>query len=205
MSVPTVEYRVQAHPSRQELAERLAARLPPAVIVWDEAGPWSGYLRCLQEPFQGTHLCILQDDATLCRNFVARSLLVVARKPESMISLFVGGIMNVNGTRFWEAQRDGKDWCQITSSRSIDIVHAVGLIWPRPYVESFLEWVKTAKTDNPNSDDAYITAWVKERKPDFWATVPSLVEHRDDVPSTIRRSAEAGRNKKRVAIAFAGE
>ena len=86
-----------------------------------------------------------------------------------------------------------------------DIHHCVALVWPRALAQAFLDWTETSMLPgdgrNQQSDDAIVGAWARRTKNYIWAHVPCLVEHNDDVVSTINRPrGDAGRR----AIAFVG-
>jgi hypothetical protein len=57
---------------------------------------------------------------------------------------------------------------------------------------------------DPRSDDAVGGRWMRYERPKVVCTVPSLVQHPDDVPSTIGRKASNGMNKGRVAAFWIG-
>lgn len=161
------------------------------------------YLRCLAEPPAGaTHLCILQDDALPCNNFLPLLQEAVAERPDDVISLFVGALRNNTRKLFYEAMKRGSRWSPVYFR---DIHHVVALVWPVARAQQFLDWYPTARMPGPKpprSDDAVVGYWARRSRVQVWATVPCLVEHPDDYPSSWvpdSRRKDPGRR----AIAFA--
>jgi hypothetical protein len=90
-----------------------------------------------------------------------------------------------------------------------DFLPVVAVLWPRHIAESVLQWVQ----DNPlrlghpmpRSDDAVLGRWVRFTKQRVRVTVPSLVQHPDDVDSVIHDRARAGKDTGRVAAHWIGD
>jgi hypothetical protein len=195
---------------------RLLSGLPPTVIltveiITDEEthdpNPWRNYKRCLSDlPSYATHLVVIQDDAQVCHNFPQAVEQVVKARPENVLSLFVGGLSNRTKRDFLLALKAGRSWSPVNFR---DIHHVVCLIWPVAKAQSFLAWAETATLPGhkrmPRSDDAIVGYWARSQHETVWATVPSLVEHPDDVASTVGRRAKGGEDKGRVALSFIGE
>lgn len=149
-----------------------------------------------------THYIVMQDDIIPCKGFLGAAYDRIRAKPDHVLSLWVGGLRNTTLKHYRQAIIKHEDWSPIHFS---DIHHCVALVWPRELALEFLEWTRTAMLPgdgrNQQSDDAIVGAWARRQHKEFWATVPSLVEHNDDVISTIGRPrGDAGRR----AIQFAG-
>lgn len=91
-----------------------------------------------------------------------------------------------------------------------DFAPVVAMLWPRQKVEEFLEWAKDAKLPgmpNPRSDDAVVGSWMKFTRQTILATVPSLVEHPDDVVSVKKDGFidTWGKDRGRKACWFIGD
>lgn len=141
----------------------------------------------------------------VCRDFPPAVTTAIEQRPESVLSLWVGGLPGRTRKDFWAAQSLRNPWSPIYFR---DIHHVVALVWPREKAEEFLEWTSDHRLPGDcrgeQSDDAIVGAWARRTKQRFWATVPCLVEHLDDpetVPSTIGRPQG---DRGRRAIAFAG-
>jgi hypothetical protein len=168
--------------------------------------PWAGYEQVvrtfLSSEKRFTHAIVMQDDVILCRDFPLAVVERIEERPEDVISLWVGDLRDGTAKFFRKAQIAGERWAPVHFS---NIHHCVALVWPRALAVEFLEWSETSRLPGENrpqqSDDAIVGAWARRTHHQVWATVPSLVEHNDDVPSTIGRP-QGGRDRR--AIAFAG-
>jgi NAD-dependent oxidoreductase involved in siderophore biosynthesis len=85
----------------------------------------------------------------------------------------------------------------------------VAVLWPRAKAEEFKEWADEHPTlpgqREPRSDDAMGGRWKMLTRQTVKATVPSLVEHPDQVPSLIGRRAMWGKDRGRVAAFLAAD
>ena len=160
------------------------------------------YLRCLENiPNGASHVCVIQDDALPTRNFGLKLNEAIKERPTDVLSLFVGALSNRTRKEFYSAMKSGSKWCPIYFR---DIHHVVGLVWPRDLAAHFLEWYPKTRIPGPippKSDDAVVGFWARKNKKMVWATVPCLLEHPDDYPSTIRSHSRFG-DKTRRAIYF---
>jgi hypothetical protein len=202
-----IHYRVQAVERRTKTLDRLLPLLPSAVdvIVDREPGrpnPYRNFLRCLGDPPSGvTHLAVIQDDALPCANFEHRLTPFVEEKPDDLISLFVGGLPGRTRREFFEKLGSGEHWSHVYFR---EIHHVVATVWPVQLAENFSAWVKMNRlpgANPPRSDDAIVGYWCRKTRRSVWATVPCLVEHPDDFPSTVQMKNRFG-DKGRRAIAF---
>ena len=201
-----VQIRVQNSPGREQPLNRLLASLAvPAVIITDRGGqpasPWRGYKACLADiPDWYSHILIVQDDAVACRNLAAALPLVADAHPGKVVCLFLGGAPRRTAIL---AQRARAQRLNFTRLHPNDFLPVVATMWPREKAEHLLTWA----TDNPQklghrdprSDDAVAGRWMKFNREQVVCTVPSLVQHPDDHPSTIGRPHRSGLNKQRVA------
>ena len=149
-----------------------------------------------------THVLVMQDDAIPCADFPRAVIEAICDRRDQVLSLWVGGLRQPTTNHYRQAQINHERWVQIHFS---DIHHCVALVWPRPLAQEFLKWTSTSMLPgegrNQQSDDAIVGAWARRTKNYIWAHVPCLVEHDDDVESTIGRPrGDAGRR----AISFAG-
>jgi len=194
--------RIQAHPSRRHIRNRLLDRLPgvPTEVVetdFDPPNPWRGYKACLEsladEDF--THALIVQDDAVLCDNLPA-ALERIAELTDVPVCLY---LPTVSATRrpALEAAKRGETFVEVAPRGFLPLV---AVLWPREKSLHFLNWSQTTRaltrgngrTLEQRSDDAMAYLWMRTQRQRALATIPSLVQHPDDVPSTITR----GRGKR---------
>ncbi len=205
-----IEYRVQHSAGRDAPLERLLVGLPPAVVVADEEtsdpNPLRNYLRCLADPAPGTtHLCVIQDDAVVCRDFHQRLTSAVADKPDQIVSLFVGGLPGPSKVKFLRALKNREPWFPVYTQ---GITHVVAMVWPVQDAAAFLDWFPPPTTipgtkEPYRSDDMVVGYWAKTTGRQVWATVPCLVEHPDDVPSVAQDQTRSLGDAGRRAIHFA--
>lgn len=203
-----IYFRVQHLAGRDDALARILPLLPPETEVitddgpGDRRSPMRGYLKCLDNPpADATHLCVIQDDALPCKWFEVLLGEAVGERPDDVVSLFVGGLPGRTRKGFLEALARGERWSPVWFR---EIHHVVALVWPVEVIQTFLAWYETARVPGPKpprSDDAVIGYWARTQHRLFWATVPCLVEHPDDLPSTIHRDERRG-EKGRRAIAF---
>lgn len=188
-----IRYRVQHVAGRDAPLNRLLGIVGASDIEVvtdhqvDDPNPLRNYRRCLSDPGDATHLVVLQDDALPCHDLLKRVPRLVAERPGEVISLFVGALPGRTRKDFWAALERRDTWSSVYFR---DIHHVVALIWPVALAEEFLLFLDTEPIPGgavPRSDDAAVGYWARTRKHTFWATVPCLVEHPDDFPTTIRR------------------
>ncbi len=200
-----VHLRVQHAPGRNGPLERLLASLGrPAVIVTDSVHPWSGYRKCLSDlPPDATHVAVLQDDTVAAPGLVDALPEVAAAHPDNVICLFLGGYPRRTAALAARAAQQGKRFCRVHPN---DLLPVVATMWPRAKAEHLLAWAKENPLKlghrDPKSDDAVTTRWMRLNHETAYCTVPSLVQHPDDVPSTIGRRARAGEDRNRVAAVW---
>lgn len=199
---------IQAHPSREHLHPALIASLAPLPVELslhssNPPNPWAGYKlaleRAIEHPTQYTHLLVLQDDVIVCADFPLAVTAAIEERPEQVLSLWVGALSGRTRKDFWIAQGRKERWSPLYFR---DIVNCVGLVWPRPLAEEFLEWTSDHRLPGDcrqvQSDDAIIGAWARRTHQRVWATVPSLIEHPDEVESTIGRP-RGGKDRRAIS------
>lgn len=204
-----IAYRVQSAQGRDGPRNRLLRGLPLATQVITDTGPppanpWRGYQLCLSDLPICTHLCIIQDDAIVCDDFPLALEQVVAARPENPICLFMHGGRILRTEPFAMRARAARK--RFVPLYFRDLCPVVAMVWPKEHAEHLLEWSKTAKLPGmPRpvmSDDAVVGLWAREARVQVLITLPSLVQHPDDVPSTIGKTHMHGKNKGRVAWWF---
>jgi hypothetical protein len=194
--VTCIDYIIQHHPSRSELVKRLTCDLPDArLIVSDETppNPWGGYMKCLASVRRGySHVCIIQDDAVVCRNLPRAVELIAAAEPHVPIVLYLG-MLPPNKLPALKAGKEGKRFVDLLPSSFMPVV---AVLWPAGLAAEFLAWSgnpellrrRNGLSVNERSDDAMAGRWMRQTRQRVVATIPSLVEHPDDAPSTIGRN-----------------
>lgn len=209
----TVPIRIQHAAGRELPLARLLATLPPAgdsvQVMRDEGpgppNPWRGYQLCLSDLPDTSHVCVLQDDTIACPNLPEALELIAAANPENPVCLFLGGLPR--RTAIQALRLHGR-------RRYVDLVYGdfmpvVAVLWPTHVAAGFMDWVNENPLRLPRpplrSDDAAAGRWFRYTRNRVRCTIPSLVEHPDDVPSTIGRKHRSGGDKGRVAANFIGD
>lgn len=190
---------IQHHPDRAELLGPLMAALTPAhVLVARDPTPTEKpnalrtYLSALRlAPASCSHHLILQDDVTLCRNFVAGAKLALVARPDEPVSFFCSSQPLEAAHRIRCAQDRGETFALLEPRRWTP---AVALAWPVALAGEFVEFVEGQGWPSGfGADDEAIGRFLRGRGVSAWATVPSLVEHPDATPSLIGRRMRKGR------------
>lgn len=206
-----VHVRVQHAQGRTQPLERLLRSLnAPAVIVTDSGtppNPWRGYQKCLRDlPPAVTHVAVLQDDTVACRNLIPALHRIADSRPNDVVCLFLGGLPRRTAAMAAKLNARGLPYVDVHGA---DFVPVVATMWPTEVARSFLDWcdqnpLRLGHRD-PRSDDAVAGRWMRYTRHKVVCTIPSLVQHPDDVPSTIGKRASAGRDRNRVAAFWIGD
>lgn len=146
---------------------------------------------------------MIQDDAQVSLNF-AEAIQVIASKVEVPVVLFLGGFPQAIAVRQRKAMMAGQRYITLTPS---PIVPLVAVLWPRVKAQEFLAWsqsgVQLIGHPTPRADDGIAAQWMKRTRQEIRVTVPSLVQHLDDVPSVKGGQPAAwGKDSQRVAALF---
>lgn len=198
---------VQHHPSRAHLLPPLLAELPDASIVADpepdspRRSAWRSYRACLAalEP-DATHLCVIQDDALLCRDFAAALPLLIGARPNDLLCLFVPGA-GAHRRRILDACAEGRRWAELDPRAPF--VPLVAAVWPAMLARRFLAFGERFRATD-TSDDGNAWVWSRAEAVRVLACVPSVVEHPDREPSAVGKASFGGRNPARVAACWTG-
>lgn len=183
------------------------ARATEAQIVLDPdpdgvRSPWRTYRAALEStPHFATHRLILQDDVTLCRDFLEVATRAITAQPERLISFFVGGLPREHARMVLRGCERDLSWAELDCKRWTP---ALALAWPVEMIRPFLDFVDRKEWPEAalRADDEIIGKFMRHENLLPLATVPSLVEHEDVVPSLIGRRHRAGRDSSRVAACF---
>lgn len=211
---------IQHSPARADLAARLVADLGgrlPVDLVADPAppppgthptsalwSPWRTYRHCLETtPADATHRLIVQDDALVCADFTAAATAALAAQPDRVVTFYVGGNARLAAARVVHAAGQGRSWAVINHYSWIP---AVALAWPARLIPPLLAYCDRHRwTATFRSDDELLGRFLRTTGEPLYATVPSLVDHPDDVPSLIGTRHRGGRDKGRIAACWVGD
>jgi hypothetical protein len=131
---------------------------------------------------------------------------IIEARPDDPICLFLSWLPRGVMVDALNAAKRGERFVRYRVSK---FVPAIAIIWPRAKAEHFLEWSSTAiLPGHPNrvaSDDAVIAEWHRRNQMTIWVTMPSLVQHPDEVESLIGKRAMWGKDRTRTAFNYIGE
>lgn len=195
-----IHVRIQHHPSRADLIPGLLARLEPlpVEVVEHESvppSPWAGYRQCLEDIPNVNHLLIVQDDAQPCHNFVPALEQIAEANPDAPVCLFLSKLPRDASAQAARAMKQGRRYVSISWRTFLPIV---AVLWPVEKAVEFREWADATPKlpgirGDVRSDDAVAGRWKMVTRQTVRACVPSIVEHPDEVASTIKPGQENGR------------
>jgi hypothetical protein len=172
---------IMAHPKRKQFLPYLRKKLGDCPVSMDEGfGLWENAKRAwkMHDPKADYHV-VIQDDAIVCNNFMEKALLVleqsekVFRKRPHICNFYYDKMLAPGNAE--EIIQQG----YITRGR---IHWAVAICMP---VELIDEMVAFGDSLGIPQDDERITAFMKSKNLRCYFPIPSLVNHRTDVPSLI--------------------
>lgn len=200
---------VQHHPARAELVDELLEQLPGATLATDPdplgmRNPWRGYRNALETtPADATHRLIVQDDVRVCPGFLDAARAAVAAKPDRILSFFVAGNPYEHSQAVFAACARGSSWAELDNQRWCP---AVCVCWPAAHVPAILAFVDAQGwPDAFRADDEIIGRYCRHAGVLPLASVPSLVDHPDDVPSLLGNKAMYGQDPGRVTACWIGD
>lgn len=185
---------IQTHPRRLSHARELAGRLAPLPVdvVVDPApdptlpNPWRTYRKALEEtPDWATHRLIVQDDATPCLGFAEAAPRAVASVPGACVAFFHSSRPRENLHRLAAAEREGSPLAGISVRQFAPVI---ALSWPAEVICPCVCWTyEQGWPETFRADDQIVGLALAAHDVPVYATVPSLVQHEDVLPSLIRR------------------
>jgi hypothetical protein len=190
---------IQHHPARPQALARLQEQLPDADVVSDpapdgETSSYRSYRHALEQtPSWATHRAVIQDDAVVCVDFMAGLPRAIAAYPHRLICLCVTQHAGINAEAVRIASHRGKAWTDM--SPLVPWIPAIALVWPAWMADDFAHWTPPPlPIALPRESDATIIAsYCQHRDIVPLATVPSMVEHPDDMPSLLAGELGSGR------------
>lgn len=204
-----IQARIQHHPSRADLIPPLLERLGlPAEVIGhssDPPSPWGGYLACLADIPSAGHVLIVQDDVTPALNFASAVEAIAAANPDTPVCLFLGRLPRDASIRADRAAKAGLRYIDFPLRSFLPVV---AVLWPVEKLRDFAAWAEEHPglpgQRQPRSDDAMAGMWKMRTRQHVRACVPSIVQHPDEVPSTIGKQRQWG-SQGRVAHLLADD
>lgn len=183
---------IQAHPDRAELAEELQARLGRGVtITYDpdpdgRPSPWRTYRECLDStPASCTHRLIVQEDIDPCPHFLTAVRSACRARPHDVLIFYVGGNAPQHCSSMMRAAALGLQWAALQGGQFIP---TVAVAWPVAHVCPVVCWVADQDQwpDSFVADDEIVNHACQALGIFPLASVPSLVEHRNELDSLMQ-------------------
>lgn len=201
---------VQHHPRRADIVGPLLDALPGATLATDPdphgiPNPWRTYRHALETtPLRATHRLIVQDDVVPCAGFLPAAEAALAAKPGRLVSFIVCGNPFEHAQAVLSAGRNGLQWAELDNQRWCPVV---ALCWPVELIDPFLNFVAAQGwPEEFTADDEMVGRWCQAEGHRPLATVPSLVDHPDDVPSLLGHTkAQYGADRGRVSCCWIGD
>lgn len=193
------------------MASSLARQIPGAVHVYDprpheeRTSAWRTYRwaleRALVPSCEWSHVLVIQDDTLLCAHFNELLPRVVEAQPDALVALYHSAVPIYNAVRLREAGAAHIPFAALSSQTWLPVVANV---WPVELIEPLLEYVDRQRWPADwTADDEIVGRAARNLGLDVLATVPSLVQHPDEVVSIAgRRRPSHGKNPQRVALLF---
>lgn len=190
---------IMAHPARKPQAEFLFAQLrrypfAGAQIVYDEDRiEWNTGKRALLAGLKhGDWHVVIQDDAILTPDFYENiENAIKALKQKTLISLYTGTARPM-AKRVKDAVAKAKDGEWLTNKQ---LLWGVGIVIPTSQIEPMLEFVEDVDLQYDNKIGEF---YCRNSLPVYY-TVPSLVDHNDNLGSLIDGHGKAVNDDPRVA------
>ena len=157
----------------------------------------------MKNPPDCSHLLIIQDD-TVPVPGMPEVLGKIAR--DVPVCLFIARLPRDTKPRTDQAMKMGRRYVRL-SQRSF--MPVVATLWPIDKMVEFDAWTEENSylpgQREPRSDDAMAGRWKMINRQEVLATVPSIVQHPDTEPSTIRLARMNGTDRSRMAAHLAAD
>lgn len=188
------------HPRRLEFINELSKQLPRVPVVLDNKNNrWdTGARSLLKYERDATHHLVVQDDAIICKDFLAGCRRVAQAAGDYPVSLYIGRVrphQRIVSPAVQHVIDTGGAWLRMNGPW-----WGVAVIIPTMYIEELCEW--GASRNHIVNYDKRMTHFFKFKKIECLYTVPSLVDHRSE---TENPSLVPGRKGDRRAQFFIGD
>lgn len=206
-AAPELLVRVQHHPSRAELLDRLLPGLAGLTVevVTDpkpdgKPSAWRTYRECLSRPHDADWLLIVQDDVIPADNLHVQIPEALQEHPGRVVCLFLAGHPIPTARSARRAHDVGERHVEILPN---NMTPTVATAWPADIAAQLVEWGDENVDPEHRDDDSHIGRFMRHRPPAI-VRVPCLFQHPDDNPSLVRRRHMSGRNRLRTAAVWTG-
>lgn len=176
---------IMAVPSRKREVEELLKMIDyPVQISWDMRyqGVWYNAKKSYLNITPGsTHQLVLQDDVMVCKDFIPTVQKIIDLLPEEVISLYTPRSAAL------DLLKKDKHWLVWNT------VGAPALIIPVPLIYRWMRWSEAFTDPTHVGEDSRLDLYMLAIGKKAWYPIPSIVQHREDLKSTIGNSFAKGR------------
>lgn len=206
---PRVSFAIQSHPARADVAVALS-RLTGAEIVFDPnpdaavASPWRTYRHLLAStPDWATHRFQMQDDVTPCDGLADAVRAATAARPDRLLVFYVSANPWHQAQAVLGACARDESWAVLELGHWCPVV---ATCWPIRLIPQLFEYVDAQGwPEKYCSDDEIVGRFLREIDHRPLASVPSLVEHKDLIPSISGGRTRWGEDPGRSAVCWIGD
>jgi hypothetical protein len=198
VSLPEIKFScsIVCIPERYQYARRLKERIPHATIFTDtnKKGSWYAHREAMldHDPSK-THHVILEEDVSICDNFIATINNIITAVPDRFVSLFnFRGLQKGN----IKAKYEGRHFFTRDGSTG------QGILFPTPQMMEWIRWSDLHIPFHVPYEDTRLHAYLKTKKSHLYICVPNIIEHLLPSDSTIDSKLN---NKHRISPDFIGE
>lgn len=156
--------------------------------------PWRTYRLCLLELGDEPGV-VVQDDAWLCDDFERLATAAARECACRVLCLFVSGQATLGAQEMRAAAGRGESFAKIGADHFLPVV---ATYWPPGAARDVVRYADRMNWGKTTADDAITAGAVRALELEVWATVPSLADHLDDVPSLM--SDRVGQKRRRAAL-----
>lgn len=165
--------------------------------------PWRTYRECLATtPQEATHRLVLQDDAEVCPGFRDAAEAAIRARSDRLIVFFVAGNPATSARAIMQACNADLPWAELPHAQWIPVVAACWPVWMIPPMLEFIDSQRWHETFY--ADDERCGRWASYAGVIPIATVPSLVEHPNVLPSLVGKRSMGADDRGRVAACYIG-
>ena len=187
MVAPTPERRAMARELRPRLHGAQSVQVVEAFEL--DGRPWPTAKRAWMVGLRSgaTHHLVLQEDITVCREFMAGLRQMVGLLPDQVLTPYHANRSIIDrAPGAWVRYGDG------SSGQAI--------LMPVDLVREFLLWEQANVLPAFKHDDGRVAMWLQATQRVSWAPIPSLVQHRAPSGSTLGQN-----DHRRVARRYIGD
>lgn len=199
----SVAVRIQHHPSRVELAERLTEQVAAFddVEVIEDPEPtahrnaWRSHRACLEAvPASATHLLVLQDDAVPTEGFYEALSRAITERPESVLLPFIPGFAYLR-KQMRETRATSESFMRFNPRSFVPVV---AIVYPAPVAQDLLAWAEQ-RGHRRGADDGIVAFYCKARRIFPAAMVPCICDH-DETAQTIGAANRRGAHRRAALL-----